>query len=607
MTANLLELQEMLRNLDMRSVRRVAQGQSGKAAQLLGVDEIKRRREQMQEAQANEAEQQMQQPPMVDQYLAMSQQMMGQAPAMPPTMPGPPQQGIGSMMPPQAPPQMASAPPPPQMASAPPPGPPVQMMAGGGAVGGGMDLMHRPKIGKLGIVEHLISTGMSREEAMAMAESIVGGDQSNALKAGGFIQKYDNGGTVVASDSIADLTPEEQEAAEDPGFLMEAMEWAKENPVDAAIMGINTASIAAMAVPVAGWAAGAGLRGAAGAIRIARALGPKAIKFLRNPVQTAGKAKFAKTASKIDDLAAPPMASSAEVSAARAAQMEARLNAPGAMRTTIRDGKVVQIPRTDAELITKMGRGRVYPAVGAATFGLTSLVGGDDEAAAIQAPTPPATPENGGDGDGYKIGDNVGSSLPDGNGDPDALQSDLGFLDRAKAGEFNPFFQFLTRAGLEFAAGEGENLGQDISRAGIAGMGEVERLADRDMAMKDRKREQDRQDAADAIAQRRLEMEEQLLPAQQALLESRASGFGTTSASAAQSQIENAIESVFGINYLSNPDAQLEQTRLLNIYTSQGPQALRQAIADLTGQSIAIDTVNQDKLNRILNPGVAGG
>jgi hypothetical protein len=543
MTANLLELQEMLRNLDMRSVRRVAQGQSGKAAQLLGVDEIKRRGEQMQEAQANEAEQQMQQPPMVDQYLAMSQQMMGQAPAMPPAIPGPPQQGIGSMMPPQAPPQMAAAPPPPQMASAPPPGPPVQMMAGGGSVGGGMDLMHRPKIGKLGIVEHLISTGMSREEAMAMAESIVGGDQSNALKAGGFIQKYDNGGTVVASDSIADLTPEEQEAAEDPGFLMEAMEWAKENPVDAAIMGINTASIAAMAVPVAGWAAGAGLRGAAGAIRIARALGPKAIKFLRNPVQTAGKAKFAKTASKIDDLAAPPMASSAEVSAARAAQMEARLNAPGAMRTTIRDGKVVQIPRTDAELITKMGRGRVYPAVGAATFGLTSLVGGDDEAAAIQAPTPPATPENGG-GDGYEIGDNVGSSLPDGNGDPDALQSDLGFLDRAKAGEFNPFFQFLTRAGLEFAAGEGESLGQDISRAGIAGMGEVERLADRDMAINDREREQRRQDAADALAQRQLEMDEELLPFRQNLLAAQAKTAGRTLRySDARALAKDALES----------------------------------------------------------------
>ena len=139
MTSNLLELQEMLRNLDMGSVQQVAQGQSGKAAQLLGMDEIKRRGEQMQEAKAEEAEQGMQQPPMVDQYLAASQQMMGQpapmppqmAQAMPPQQP-PQQQGIGSMMPqasmpqPQMSPQMPMGQPPQQM--------PPQMMASGGAV-----------------------------------------------------------------------------------------------------------------------------------------------------------------------------------------------------------------------------------------------------------------------------------------------------------------------------------------------------------------------------------------------------------------------------------------------------------------------------------------
>ena len=609
MSANLLELQEMLRNLDMGSVQRVAQGQSGKAAQLLGMDEIRRRREQMQEAQANEAEQQMQQPPMVDQYLAMSQQMqgIGSIPGAPygPMSGGDPRAGYGHGMPPQMK-QMAPAQPPQQM--------PPRTFAGGGPVGGS-DLMNRPKMGNMGIVEYLVSTGMSREEAMAMADSIVGGGQSNALKAGGFIQKYAPGGSV-ASGPISDLTPEEQEAAADPGFIQESIEWVKENPVDAAILGIDTAALAAMAFPVAGWAAGAGLKGVAGAARIARALGPKAIRFLRNPVQTAGKARFSKTASKIDDLAAPPMASSAEVSAARAAQMEARLNAPGAMRTTIRDGKVVQVPRTDAELITTLGRRAVYPAVGAATYGLTSLIG-DDEGAPQEFTAltdeemgfkPPAETEDKPQTGAPASGEN-GNNGDTGNG-----ETALGFLDRVKGGEFNPFFQFLTRAGLELAAGKGENLGQDIAQAGIAGMGEVERLADRDMAIADREREQARQDAADAIAQsqlaiaqRKLQMEEELLPAQKALLESRASGFGTTSASAAQSQIENAIESVFGINYLSNPDAQLEQTRLLNIYTSQGPQALRQAIADLTGQSIAIDTVNQDKLNRILNPGVAGG
>ena len=140
MTSNLLELQEMLRNLDMGSVQQVAQGQSGKAAQLLGMDEIKRRGEQMQEVKAEEAEQGMQKPPMVDEFLAISQQMMGQAAPMPPQMAQgmPPQmpqrqQGIGSMMPqapmpqPQMPPQMPMGQPPQQM--------PPQMMASGGSVG----------------------------------------------------------------------------------------------------------------------------------------------------------------------------------------------------------------------------------------------------------------------------------------------------------------------------------------------------------------------------------------------------------------------------------------------------------------------------------------
>jgi hypothetical protein len=601
MSANLLELQEMLRNLDMGSVQRVAQGQSGKAAQLLGMDEIKRRGEQMQEAQANEAEQQMQQPPMVDQYLAMSQQIMGQPPSMPsvmpPSMPAPPQQGIGSMMPPQAPPQMAAAPP------APTPQPPVQMMAGGGSVGGS-DLMNRPKMGNMGIVEYLVSTGMSREEAMAMADSIVGGNQSNALKVGGFIQKYSNGGSTVASGPISDLTPEEQEAAADPGFIQESIEWVKENPVDAAILGIDTAALAAMAFPVAGWAAGAGLKGVAGAARIARALGPKAIRFLRNPVQTAGKARFAKTASKIDDLAAPPMASSAEVSAARAAQMEARLNAPGAMRTTIRDGKVVQIPRTDAELITRMGRGRVYPAVGAATYGLTSLIGDDEgapqEIAALTGEEmgfePPVVIE-----DEPQIVAPVGVDTDDtddaGNG-----ETALGFLDRVKSGEFNPFFQFLTRAGLELAAGKGENLGQDIAQAGIAGMGEVERLADRDMAIADREREQDRQDAADAIAQsqlaiaqRKLQMEEELLPAQQALLEARASAAGQRiSESQAISAADKLLSESFGTD-LGSPEDKALLIQLIMEY--QDTNIAYQKLLEMKGMpsSFALPG-NKDKL-----------
>ena len=108
MSANLLELQEMLRKISMPEVQQVASGQSGKAAQLLAMDEIKRRGEIMSEAKGEQAESEMQQPPMIDQYLAISRQMVGDPPPAPPGMGGPPSlppQGLGSMVPPQAPPR----------------------------------------------------------------------------------------------------------------------------------------------------------------------------------------------------------------------------------------------------------------------------------------------------------------------------------------------------------------------------------------------------------------------------------------------------------------------------------------------------------------------
>ena len=116
MSANLLELQEMLRNISMPEVQSVASGQSGKASQLLAMDEIKRRGEMMAKEKGQEAGEKAQEPPMVDQFLAASQQMMGQPAPMPPQMPQP-----------QMPPQMAMGQPPQQM--------PPQMMASGGRVG----------------------------------------------------------------------------------------------------------------------------------------------------------------------------------------------------------------------------------------------------------------------------------------------------------------------------------------------------------------------------------------------------------------------------------------------------------------------------------------
>ncbi len=172
---NGLDFQNALKKMSIEEVRKVAEGFSGPLARIFGLDELKRRGEMIAEAKADEAEMEMQQPPMVDQYLAMSQQIMGQPPSMPsamaPSMPAPPQQGIGSMMPPQAPPQMAAAPPAPQ--------PPVQMMAGGGSVGS-------------------------------------------------FIQKYQEGGSVEYGDIFSPI--EEELADEDPSVVSELMDWIGENP-----------------------------------------------------------------------------------------------------------------------------------------------------------------------------------------------------------------------------------------------------------------------------------------------------------------------------------------------------------------------------------------
>jgi hypothetical protein len=498
MSANLLELQEMLRNLDMNSVRKVASGEHGKAAQLLGMDEIRHRGEQMQAAKAEEAEQQAQQPAMIDQYLAMSQQIMGQPPsmpsAMPPAMPAPPQQGIGSMMPPQAPPQMAAAPP------APTPQPPVQMMAGGGSVGGS-DLMNRPKMGNMGIVEYLVSTGMSREEAMALADSIVGGDQSNALKAGGFIQKYAPGGSV--------------EDEEEAGLISDAIDWAKENPAKAAEYGLDGLLTIAAFTPVGGAA-----RLGSWAIRAARTLGPRAMKTIR------AMAPRARATKRIDE----------------------RIDLPDTQLTP-------RQLRERADLIAREASGlrrQNIAQAGLGAMGVASLMGDEEPAPAApqefgaitygdlpgEAFPPPSVIE-----DKYQLGDTVGGEN-DNNVDTGNDETALGFLDRVKGGEFNPFFQFLTRAGLELAAGKGENLGQDIAQAGIAGMGEVERLADRDMAIADREREQARQEAADALAERQLEMDEELLPFRQDLLAAQAEVAGRTLRySDARALAKDAIES----------------------------------------------------------------
>lgn len=157
MTANLLQLQEMLRNLDMPSVQKVAAGESGKAAQILGMDEIKRRTEMLSEMESKQGEKQMQEPALVDQYLAMSQQVMGQpaqsAPQAPPIQS---QGGIMGMMPQD---QMQ-----PQMDV------PTQMMYGGGSVrkfqtGGGIPPQARQQMMAFNLYDTIRrASGGGREE-----------------------------------------------------------------------------------------------------------------------------------------------------------------------------------------------------------------------------------------------------------------------------------------------------------------------------------------------------------------------------------------------------------------------------------------------------------
>ena len=142
MSANLLELQETLRNIPMDGVQRVAKGESGQAPQILAMDELKRRNEMQASAQAESAEQGMQEPSMIDQYLQASQGIPA-APGPPPGMQQGPPPGMGQRMPQGMPPQMPPGPPP-GMSQGPPqmqqglsslmPKPPQQGYAQGGKI-----------------------------------------------------------------------------------------------------------------------------------------------------------------------------------------------------------------------------------------------------------------------------------------------------------------------------------------------------------------------------------------------------------------------------------------------------------------------------------------
>ena len=472
----------MALNLDLRrladslaaatdpEVASVAAGQSGPLPRVFGLSEGVSRARVRSEAEAEAAEAQQGQPSMVDQYLQMYQQAMSGGPpqppqgmpqGMPPQMPqgmpqgqmprqmppgmpqGPPpsQQGIGSMMPPQQPPRrpMPQGMPqgmPPGMGQGMPQGPPPQMgMARGGLVRGyaGSDGSH--VVGEM------------------PAQNPISGPQ-------------------VGEEGMPEESDEEiiAAAADDPGMLMEAIEWVKENPGQAAIYGINAASFASMAVPVGGWAAAAGLRGTSWAWSAALKLGPKFLKFAKNPVQTVGKYRMGRARAGFD---------SGVDGASRARAMEQRLNMPNAMRTTIKGERV---PRTDAEMVTKLGRNVVYPAAGAALGLSTNFLGGEDE----EVPVGDAAAAVGGGGGGnvdpstYAApGYLMGSDAPQEFG---AMTEDKmnppGFFDNIS----NAGWMGIINAGLSLAApqGDSQGFGQDLANAAKSGLGTFTEQTDSD-------------------------------------------------------------------------------------------------------------------------------
>ena len=516
MTTNLLELQEMFRNFNMGDVQKGARGESGKAAQLIALSELEHRLEQQKAYAAELQEQGTDDPPLVDQYLAASQQMMGQAPPAPPQMPQrmpPQQQGIGSIMPQSPMPQQMAQNAPPRM----PPQMPTQMMASGGQVG--TDLMRRTDIPNFAIIDYLMSKGMSREEAEAQSRSAFGGGQ--ALNAGGSIQRYQEGGDVPGGDAMEYGATSQEELEEDePGLISNAIEWAKENPATAAEYGL-TGLLAIASLPLTGMVGAAGVAASAVARRVAaKQLGKKAMSLIRRMKPTARATKT--------------------------------VNRRQPSRTPNSLGDMADIR---AEMIGKEASAvarRSAAQTGLGIMGAGMMLGGEEEAAPsmLEGDSPgqvplgalPMQPTDG----GLQIGDEVGVDLPDGDEDTEGRSLKEKFDD----GKFGNVFQFMTRAGLELAAGKGDNIGQDIAQASMSGMDYL-------TEMRNMEREQDRQSAAVLIRadqgdrdQARLEIEQENAPYQRRLVAANTAAAGqrgrmneSSAISKANQMIEDLMDS----------------------------------------------------------------
>ena len=146
--------------------------------------------------------------------------------------------------------------------------------------------------------------------------------------------------------------------------------WVKENPWEAA----ELAALGLMAVPVAGWGAGLGLRGALALGSRARPLlsraGPWARRFIQNPRQTLGQSRLSriKSKSKVDEVAGD--------SRSRHSPLE-RAGKEWWTRTGSQKGRVSPTGkfRTDEEMIRRLGNRGLLLGGGGAGLGLATIMG----------------------------------------------------------------------------------------------------------------------------------------------------------------------------------------------------------------------------------------
>ena len=466
-TIDYLKLQDMLKNMSMQEVSQVAQGASGPVAQIFAMDEIGRRNQQQSEFAGESAEQNSNQPPMINEYLSMAQQMMGQPTGMaaPIQASAPPQSGIASMVP-----------------------------------------------------------GAQQQPG-----------QTAMFAYGGSVRGFEDGGSV--SDDISD---------EDLGILETAVNWAKENPGEAALIGLDALLIAGTGGLMAGPALAR-----RGLLSVAKRLGSKGLGKIKSMFPKNRATRNVDKAIDMPDTYFPP-----RWQAERAAMIGSEANRL---------------------------RGVYGGVAGAAGIGaLREAIYGDDEPRSVKEYGAMSDREMGyvPEADASGIGQEVGDGIED--------EADPTITDRFKSGEFDPLFQFMTRAGLELAAGEG-NIGQDLGKAGIAGMDYVTAMQDRDRQIgREGVEEALRLEAMD-MKQAELDMAKERQPYEIALLEAQADYQGTRGRNRATNQIVNLIDEYLLNSGIDQSLQANEKLRLMSVYEQYGLEGLMAEIG-----------ASSDSLNELL-------